>query len=40
MVAVWTEKLNVFVPQLLIVTIELALALRAGHPEDFCHGFS
>ena len=37
MVAVWTEKLNVFVPQLLIVTIKLAFALRAGHPEDFRH---
>jgi hypothetical protein len=35
--AVGTEKLDLFVPKLLIVTIELAFALRAGHPENFRH---
>jgi hypothetical protein len=35
--AVGAEKLDVFVPQLLIVAIELALAPRAGHPENSCH---
>ena len=35
--AIGAEKLDLFVAKLLIVTIEIALALRAGHPENFCH---
>jgi len=31
------EELDFLVPQLLPVAIELALALRAGHPENFRH---
>jgi hypothetical protein len=31
------EELDLLVPELLIVTIELAFALRAGHPENFRH---
>ena len=27
-------------PQLLVMTIKFAIALRAGHPEDFGHGSS
>jgi hypothetical protein len=26
--------------QLLVVAIEFTVALRAGHPENFCHGSS
>jgi hypothetical protein len=35
--AVGAEELDLFVAKLLIVTIELAVALRTGHPEYFCH---
>jgi hypothetical protein len=38
--AIGAEKLDLLVPELLIVTIELALALRAGHPENFRHSSS
>jgi hypothetical protein len=31
------KELDLLVPELLIVTIELAFALRAGHPENFRH---
>jgi len=34
------EKLDLFVAKFLIVTIEFAVALRAGHPENFGHGSS
>jgi hypothetical protein len=34
------EKLDLFVPQLLRVAIELSLALRAGYPENFRHDSS
>jgi hypothetical protein len=37
--AIGAEELDLFVPQFLGVTVELSLALRAGHPEDFGHGF-
>jgi hypothetical protein len=35
--AIGAEKLDLFVPKLMPVTIKLALALRAGHPENFGH---
>jgi hypothetical protein len=35
--AIGAEEFDVFVPELLPVTIELALALRTGHPKDFRH---
>jgi hypothetical protein len=35
--AIGAEKLDLLVPQLLIVTIKLAFALRAGDPENFGH---
>jgi hypothetical protein len=38
MIAIGAEQLDLFVAKLLIVTIEFALALRTGYPEDFCHG--
>jgi hypothetical protein len=38
--AIGAEKLDLLAPKFLVVTIELAFALRAGHPENFCHGFS
>jgi hypothetical protein len=38
--AIGTEKLDLLMPELLIVTIELALAVRAGHPKNFCHDAS
>jgi hypothetical protein len=38
--AVGAEELDLLVPELLIVTIELAFALRAGHPKNFCHDSS
>jgi hypothetical protein len=38
--AIGAEEFDVFVPKLLPVTIELALALRTGHPENFRHGSS
>src|SRR5262245_32808542 len=34
-VAIGTEQLDLLVPKFLVVTIELACALRAGHPENF-----
>jgi hypothetical protein len=37
MAAVGTEKLDLFVAKLLIVAIELAIALRTGHPKNFRH---
>jgi hypothetical protein len=37
LIAIGTEKLDFFVPQLLIVAIELPFALRAGHPKYFRH---
>jgi hypothetical protein len=36
--AIGAEELDLFVAKFLVVTIEFALALRAGHPKDFCHG--
>jgi len=38
--AIGTEELDLLAPKFLVVTIELAVALRAGHPENFCHGAS
>jgi hypothetical protein len=35
--AIGTEELDILVPQLLIVAIELPFALRAGHPEYLRH---
>jgi hypothetical protein len=35
--AVGAKKLDLLVPELLIVTIKFALALRAGYPENFRH---
>jgi hypothetical protein len=40
MVAIGAEKLDVFVPELVPVTIKIAFALRARHPKDFSHGIS
>ncbi|HUF43259.1 MAG TPA: hypothetical protein VMR20_14990, partial [Verrucomicrobiae bacterium] len=34
------EKLDIFVPEFLVVTVKFALALRAGHPKYFRHGSS
>src|SRR5262244_654888 len=36
--AIGTEQLDFLAPKLLVVTIELTFALRAGHPENFRHG--
>jgi hypothetical protein len=36
--AVGAKKLDLLMPQLLVMTIKFAIALRAGHPEDFRHG--
>jgi hypothetical protein len=36
--AIRTEEFDVFVPQLLIVAIELAVTLWAGDPKNFRHG--
>jgi hypothetical protein len=38
--AIGAEKLDLFVAKLLVVAIELAAALRAGHPEYFSHDSS
>jgi hypothetical protein len=38
--AIGAEELDLLVPELLIVTIEFALALRAGHPKNFRHDAS
>jgi hypothetical protein len=38
--AIGAEKLDLLVPEFLIVTIEFALALRASHPKNFRHGSS
>ena len=38
--AIGTEQLDFLAPKFLVVTIELAFALRAGHPENFRHGSS
>jgi hypothetical protein len=35
--AVGAKKLDLLVPELLIVTVKFALALRAGYPENFRH---
>jgi hypothetical protein len=35
--AIGAEKLDLFVPELLPVAVELAFALWAGHPKDFRH---
>jgi hypothetical protein len=35
--AIGAEKLDVFVPEFLVVTVKFALALRAGHPKYFRH---
>jgi hypothetical protein len=40
MAAIGTEKLDFFVPQLLVVTVEFALALWAGYPKNLRHGYS
>jgi hypothetical protein len=37
-IAIGAEEWNFFVPQLLPMTIKIALALRTGHPENFRHG--
>jgi hypothetical protein len=37
MAAVGAEKLDLFMTKFLIMAIEFALALRAGHPENFGH---
>jgi hypothetical protein len=37
--AIGAKELDLFVPQLLRVAIELSLALRAGYPENFRHAF-
>jgi hypothetical protein len=37
--AIRTEKLDLLVTEFLIVTVEFALALRAGHPKNLCHSF-
>jgi hypothetical protein len=37
MVAIGAEELDLFMPQLVPVAIELAFTLRAGHPENFRH---
>ena len=37
MAAIGAEELDLLVPELLIVTIELALTLGAGHPKNFRH---
>src|SRR5262245_43109008 len=36
--AIGAEQLDLLAPKFLVVTIELAFALRAGHPENFRHG--
>jgi hypothetical protein len=36
--AVRAQELDFLVPKFLIVAIKFAFALRAGHPENFCHG--
>jgi hypothetical protein len=36
--AIGAEQLDLFVAKLLIVAIEFAIALRAGHPKNFRHG--
>jgi hypothetical protein len=38
--AIGAEELDLLVPELLPMTIEFALALRTGHPEDFGHDSS
>jgi hypothetical protein len=38
--AIGAEELDLFVPKLVPVAIELALALWAGHPKNFRHGSS
>jgi hypothetical protein len=35
--AIGAEEFDLFVPELLPVTIKLALALWAGHPKNFRH---
>jgi hypothetical protein len=37
MAAIGAEKLDLLVAKLLIMTIELAVALRTSHPENFGH---
>jgi hypothetical protein len=34
------EKLDLLASKFLVVTIKVAFALGAGHPENFCHGSS
>jgi hypothetical protein len=38
MAAIGAEEFNFLVAELLIMTIEFALALRTGHPKNFGHG--
>jgi hypothetical protein len=38
--AIGAEKLDLLMAQLLRVAVKLALALRAGHPKNLCHGAS
>jgi hypothetical protein len=38
--AIRAEELDLLVAKFLVVTIEFALALWAGHPKDFCHDAS
>jgi hypothetical protein len=37
--AIGAEKLDLLAPKFLVVAIELAFALRAGHPKNFGHAF-
>jgi hypothetical protein len=37
--AVRAKELDLFVAQFLVVAIKFPFALRAGHPENFRHGF-
>jgi hypothetical protein len=36
--AIGAEKLDLLVPEFLIVTVKFAVALRTGHPKNFRHG--
>src|SRR5215470_7294930 len=36
--AIGTEQLDLLASKFLVVTVELAFTLRAGHPENFRHG--
>jgi hypothetical protein len=38
--AIGTEELDIFVPELLPMTIKFAFAFGTGHPKNSCHDFS